>query len=114
MYADNYLRETANELRFIRHEGMIEGVDVQLNYSNLYLSGYDIIFEQLYTLGNLYFNYSHQMDLNSQLEFNVSVSGGPNVINSPSVTQKYAFSTSASYTYEMTDRLVTLLSDSFS
>ena len=113
MYADNYLRETVNEVRFIRHEGFIAGADVQLNYQNNYESNHGILLEQFYTLGNLYLDFSHQMDLNSQLSFNISVSGGPNILSDHSVTQQYLLNTAAGYSYELTDRIVTSLSDSF-
>ncbi len=115
MYAANYLMETTNEYRFLRQEGLKAGINIQFNYQNSYAS-YAFpkkIYEQLYTLGNAYLNYSHQLNLNSQLSFNLSLSGGPNIISNPVLRQQYALTASAGYSYELTDRFVATLNNSF-
>lgn len=115
MYADNYLRETVNEIRFMRLEGLIAQIGLQLNYQNNYESiAIFKISEQLYTLANLYLAYSHQMDLNSQIGFNISLSGGPNVLANPKFRQQYYIVTGINYDYEITDRLVASINNSFS
>ena len=114
MYADNYLRETVNEVRFIRHEGIILGADIQFNYQNSY--GTDVlpkIQEEFYTLGNVYLNYSHQLNLDSQINFNISASGGPNILKDGFTSQEYSLNAAAGYNYEITDRLVTSINNSF-
>ena len=115
MYADSYLKETVNEVRFIRQEGMIAGVEAQFNYGNYYNSSAPnkIVSEEFYAMGSAYIFYSHQMDLNSQINFSISTSGGPNVINNPVIRQQYSLQASARYSYELTDRLVTTISDSY-
>ncbi len=76
-YADSYVREVPGELRFVRNEGIVGGVNLQLSYNNSYYSQtFPKINEQFYTLVNGYVNFSHQMDLNSQVSFNLSLSGG--------------------------------------
>jgi len=70
-YADSYIREVPGELRFARNEGMVTGVNLQISYNNNYYS-YAPINEQLYTLGNAYLDYSHQLNLNSQVSLNLS------------------------------------------
>ena len=115
MYADNYLRETVNEVRFIRHEGIILGADIQFNYQNSYVSNIlPKIQEEFYTLGNVYVNYSHQLNLDSQINFNISASGGPNILKDGFTSQEYSLNAAAGYNYEITDRLVTSINDSFS
>ena len=115
MYADEYLRETTKEIRFLRQEGFMSGINFQLNYQNYYsvVSGGQSLTEQLFTLGNAYLTYSHQLNLNSQISFNVSISGGPNLLAKPSVRQQYSLGANAGYNYELTDRLVTSLNNSF-
>ncbi len=115
MYAANYLMETTNEYRFLRQEGLKAGINIQFNYQNSYVS-YAFpqkIEEQLYTLGNAYLNYSHQINLNSQFSFNLSLSGGPNILSNPVLKQQYSLTAGAGYNYELTDRLVVTLNNSF-
>ncbi len=113
-YADLYIREVPGELRFVRNEGIVGGVNLQLSYNNSYYSqAFPKINEQFYTLVNGYVNFSHQMDLNSQVSFNLSLSGGPNLIKNSTVKQEYFVNAEAGYDYELTDRLVASLNDGF-
>lgn len=116
LYADSYLKETLNEVRFLRREGFWTGINAKINYNNNYSSrsqnGF-ILNEQLFTLANFYAEYSHQLNLKSQINFKLSLSGGPNVLNNPSVSQKYSISASAGYNYELTDRLLISSIDQF-
>lgn len=115
MFSDNYLRESVNEVRFLRNEGLVAGVNLQLNYQNNYQAstGYHYLSEQLFTLGQAYVIYSHQMNLNSQLNFNLSLSGGPNVLANPMEKQLYSLISALGYNYELTDRLVASISNTF-
>jgi len=108
MFADNYLRESVNEVRFLRNEGFVAGLNLQLNYQNYYQaqSGSYYLSEQLFALGQAYVIYSHQLNLNSQLNFNLSLSGGPNVLANPMEKQLYSLISALGYNYELTDRLV--------
>jgi hypothetical protein len=113
-YADSYIREVPGELRFNRNEGIVGGVNLQLSYNNTYNSGlFSPISEQLFTLATAYFDYSHQLDLNSQLRFDASLSAGPNLVKDSPVKQEYVFNADAGYDYELTDRIVVSLSDIF-
>lgn len=107
-----------NELRFSRNEGLIGGVNLRFNYDNAYYSdnpsnGFPAVSEQFYTLANGYVTYSHQLNLNSRINFNVSLSGGPNVIRNSAVRQEYVAAATLGYNYELTDRLVTSISNAF-
>ena len=116
MYAANYLMETVNEIRFMRQEGFITGIDLQFNYLNNYDAStyynYSLT-EQLFMLVNAYVNYSTQLNLNSQLNFGISVSSGPNVLAKPSGKQKYYLNSGIGYNYELTDRIVTSIGNTF-
>lgn len=72
-YADSYLREVLNEVRFIRNEGLELSLSLKLDYYNNYAS-FSGITEKFYTLLNGSLIYSHQLNLNSQLSFNMSLS----------------------------------------
>jgi hypothetical protein len=113
-YADSYLREVPGELRFSRNEGVVAGIDLQVSYNNNYTS-YDTppINEQLYTLGNAYVNYSHQLNLNSQVIFNFSLSGGPSVTKNSVVRQEYIVGAEVGYDYELTDRIIASIDNAF-
>jgi hypothetical protein len=113
-YANSYLRETPGELRFQRNEGAVGGVGLQFVYTNHYNSNASPkISEQFLVLANAYIHYSHQLNLSSQAVFSASVSGGPNVIQSPTVRQYYAATARLGYSYELTDRLVTTVDNRF-
>lgn len=115
-YADSYLREVPNELKFMRNEGVVYGIQLNVAYSNTYGSANSYPFgisEQLMTLGNAYVEFSHQLNLNSQLNFNVSLSGGPNLSGNPQVWQEYDVSAGIRYDYELTDRVVVSADNSF-
>lgn len=116
MYADAYLRETTNEIRFLRQEGFMTGINLQFNYHKYYSApdNFYLFPEQFFTMGNVYLTYSHQLNLNSQVNFDVSVSGGPNVLEKPAIWQEYLLTANAGYNYELTDRLVASLKDGFS
>lgn len=111
-YADSYIREVPGELRFSRNEGIVTGLNIQIDYTNNYYSP-STIREQLYLMGNAYVNYSHQLDLNSQASFDLSFSGGPNLVENSAVKQEYVLSANAGYDYELTDRIVVSSFDLF-
>ena len=105
MYADAYLREAMSEVRFFRQEGLITGINLQLRYYNYYEYP-TVLNENLNLLANPYLMYSHQLSLNSQLSFNLILSGGP-VLTKPSyIKQNYTINAILGYDYELTDRLV--------
>ncbi|MCL4540092.1 MAG: hypothetical protein M1378_10945 [Bacteroidetes bacterium] len=115
-YADSYIREVPNELRFMRDEGIVGGINFQLGYGNSYGSA-DVspegMVEQLLALGNAYLDFSHQLNLNSQVNFSISLSAGPNLTKNPQFRQQYETSVGVGYDYELTDRMVTSVSESF-
>ncbi len=115
MYSSSYLMETLNEIRFLRQEGCMGGFNLQFNYQNTFQSNGNShqIDEEFFTLGNVFIMYSHQLNLNSQVNINLSVSAGPNVIAQPEARQFYSLDAGAGYNYELTDRLVTSLSEQF-
>lgn len=115
-YADSYLREVPDELRFMRREGAVAGVQLQLQYGNEFLTTFPGVWnlrEGLYTMANFYAQYSHQLDLNSQLSFSASVSGGPDVLKDSPFKQQYSVSGKIGYAYELTDRVVLGAYDDF-
>ncbi len=115
-YADSYIREVPGELRFMRNEGLVGGLNVQMNYLNNYYSQNPVpnrIAEQFFALGNVYVNLSHQLDLNSQYYLNASLSGGPNLVKDSPVKQQYEVTASIGYAYELTDRLVVSANEGF-
>ena len=144
-YSDSYLKEVLSEVRFVRNEGLETSFNLQVNYQNQYqyqrqyllINNYDsnyyssyyypvndgpFINEQLYMLLNGSLAYSHQLNLNSQLNFNLSLSGGPNLIhNSDSynfpgnknIKQEYSFNCGIGYNYELTDRIVAAINNNF-
>ena len=115
MYASSYLMETLNEIRFLRQEGYRTGINLQLDYQNIYSANNNDhqLEEEFYTLGNAYINFSHQLNLCSQISINLSVSAGPNVLANPTIKQMYALNAGTGYKYELTDRIVTSLNDNF-
>ncbi len=115
MYSSAYLMESLNEIRFLRQEGCMAGFNFQFNYQNTYQANGDNhqIDEEFFTLGNVYLKYSHQLNLNSQVNFNLSLSAGPNVIAHPESKQFYSLDAGAGYNYEITDWLVASVSDQF-
>ena len=112
MYAGSYLRESLNEVRFFRQEGLIAGLNLQLKYSNIY--EYPLIIMEDLTLGfNPYFTFSHQLNLNSQFNFSASFTGGPVISKHSSTRQNYAITVLAGYKYELTDRMVCTIDNNF-
>ena len=112
MYGNAYLKEINNELRFERYEGYNFGVYLQIAYSNYFFNQpyyANSINESTFICGNIYFNYSHQMNLNSQLSGNFSLAGGPNLTKDGITKQKYELLAGVKYDYELSDRLVTSL-----
>ena len=105
MYADAYLREALNEIRFFRQEGLIAGLNFQLQYSNRYEYP-SILSENLNILANPYLEYSHQLNLKSQISLKISLSGGPVLTEHSATKQSYMINTNVGYNYELTDRLV--------
>jgi len=103
-YADSYIRETLSEITIIRNEGFETSANIKLNYNNIYESTWPIN-EQFYTLLNGSMAYSHQLNLNSQISANLSLSGGPNVLANPVIRQSYFFIAGLGYDYEITDRV---------
>ncbi|RJP67416.1 MAG: hypothetical protein C4539_10195 [Ignavibacteriales bacterium] len=114
MYGSNYLMESLNEIRFSRYEGIIGGVNLQLNYENNFNSEFSRISEQFFGLANAFAEYSHQMNLNSQLRSRLSLSGGPSITKNSEVKQKYLLEAFVGYYYELTDRIVTSATDNLS
>ena len=116
MYADAYLRESVNEVRFLRSEALMAGLNLRAQYQNQYTastgSGFHIS-EQFLTLGEAYFIYSHQLNLNSQLNIGMTINGGPNITKHPIERQQYLIAGNAGYHYELTDRLVASLNNAF-
>ncbi len=113
MYGSNYLMEALEEIRFYRYEGNIIGLNFQLNYENNYYSEFSKIDEQFFALGNAFVEFGHQMNLNSQLRGRLSLSGGPNITKNSEVKQKYLVEAFVGYYYELTDRIVTSITDNF-
>ena len=113
-YGSYYLSEVLNEVRLRRNEGITTGLNITADYNNNVLpaSGY-INPEQFNLLANVYFNLSHQLNLNSQVRFNLSLSGGPNVIKNSYNRQQYLIQSTLGYDYEITDKIVTSVSDEF-
>ncbi len=118
-YADSYLREVPNELRFIRNEGLIGGFGFGIDYySMLRVDGGPTpdryLDEEFTAAGNVYVKYSHQLDLNSQLRFEISADGGPNLKERADIRQRYDLNFVTGYDYELTDRVVASLLNTFS
>ena len=118
MYAASYLRQVPNELRFMRNEGLIGGIGVGIDYSNQYYSAQihppnGISIEQFLAIGNAYVNYSHQLDLNSQVRFDIAANGGPNLTRHQTLGQQYALNADLGYDYELTDMIVVSAENSF-
>lgn len=117
-YAYSYLREVPGELRFMRNEGFVTGVGIGLQYyNNYYSASYGSagprINEQLVASGNVYVNFSHQLNLNSQVWFDVGASGGPNLTKHQDLKQNFELKASVGYDYELTDRIVVSASNYF-
>jgi hypothetical protein len=114
-YGSSYLREVTSEIRFARSEGIRTGLNIMLNYDDSYSTNAGLFDpEHFYTLGNVYFNLSHQLNLNSQVQFSLSLSGGPNMTENSIVKQEYIISSNLGYAYEITDRIVATINNSFS
>lgn len=113
IYGSNYLMESLDEIRFNRYEGIIAGLNFQLNYENNFHSEFPSIDEQFFTLANVFVEFGHQLNLNSQLRGRLSLSGGPNITKNSEVKQKYSVETFIGYYYELTDRVVTSITDNF-
>ncbi len=112
-YGMLYLQETPNEYRFLRFEGLQTGINARLNYYNYYSSGSSWIQEQFMILGNVYLDYRHQLNLNSQIRATLNLSGGPNVTKPLYVKQRYDTNLVLEYDYELTDRIVASAQNSF-
>lgn len=115
-YADSYIREVPDELRFMRNEGIVGGVNIGVGYSNSYSSAAASVShtnELLLAEGEAYLEFSHQLDLDSQFDFNISLAGGPTLTRNAWMSQQYAVNAGAGYDYELTDRLVTSINESF-
>jgi len=111
-YGSNYLREVLNEVRFMRSEGITSGINITMDYNSYFQSNSGFpVSEQFNILGNAYLNLSHQLNLNSQFKFNLSLSGGPNVIKKANNIQEYLIQSAIEYDYEITDRIVTTFSN---
>jgi hypothetical protein len=141
-YSDSYIKEVLSEVRFVRNEGLESSFNFQINYQNMYqyqkrnlqVFAYDtnyylqnnygpFIDEELYLFLNGSVSYSHQLNLNSQLNFNLSLSGGPNLIRNgdkydlpqnKNIKQEYSFTFGTGYNYELTDRLIATVNNNFS
>jgi hypothetical protein len=112
MYAAAYLQEAVNELRFFRQEGLETGLNLQLNYLNNYFYGSPLN-ERLTLLLNPYIEFSHQLNLDSQINFGLSLSGGPVLTAHSILKQYYTIDLNAGYSYELTDRVIASASNDF-
>ena len=113
-YGSSYLREVPNEIRFLRNEGIMTGCKIMISYDHDYSAYFDVFDpEHLNILGNVYLNLSHQLNLNSQFRYSLSLSGGPNVSKDSYYRQKYIIQSTIGYNYEITDKIVTSVSDAF-
>lgn len=121
-YALNYLQEVPTENRFIRYEGSYAGLDATLRYSSSY--GFANSFEvsnqpyswtsraeQSTLLLGIYYSYSHQLNLDSQLGISVVLNGGPGLSELYTVKQEYNAALNLKYDFELTDRLVVSLNN---
>jgi len=94
-------------------EGITTGINITMDYNNYLRSNSGApVSEQFNILGNAYFNLSHQLNLDSQLRFNLSLSGGPNVAKNSNDKQEYIIQSAIGYDYEITDKIVTSFSNS--
>ena len=115
-YADSYLREIPGELRFMRNEGVLAGLNLQMEYDNTFneaAPGRYVLYEEFFAMANAYLQYSHQLNLNSQLSFSVDFSGGPNLVKDSPTKQQYVAGANIGYDYGLTDRIVASVSNSF-
>jgi hypothetical protein len=114
-YASSYIREIPNEIRFTRNEGITTGLNLMINFDNqFYAEGFEHYGpDHLFTLGNVYLNISHQLNLNSQVRFSLSLSGGPNLTKNSDINQEYIINSTMGYDYEITDRIVASVSNTF-
>jgi|ERR1035437_4322800 hypothetical protein len=53
------------------------------------------------------------MNLNSQINLGLSLSGRPNILKNPDARQQYSLVADIGYNYELTDRLVASLNNTF-
>jgi hypothetical protein len=116
-YGSTYLHEIPNEIRFLRREGFQASINMQLYYDNYYLStiaNAGGISEYLSAQLNANFEYSHQLNLNSQIRTSLSLSGGPNLAESSIINQEFGSTLNIGYDYELTDRFVMSLNNAFS
>ncbi len=108
-YANSYLREVLNEVRFYRREGILVYLNFALDYYN-YFSKNQIpssnLVEEFDAKIKFGLSGSKQLGLNSQIWADFTAAGGPNVLKSPSLRQEYNFLLKVGYDYELTDRLV--------
>ncbi|MFA7420443.1 MAG: hypothetical protein WCZ90_12230 [Melioribacteraceae bacterium] len=107
-YGNSYIREIPNEIRFERYEGIQVGIKFGLEYFN-YFSKYENsrwLSESFYLKSNPYVTYSHQLDLYSQVSFNLSLSMGPSVNKNTDIKQSYLLTYDVGYDRELTDRFV--------
>lgn len=125
VYATNYLQEVPGELRFLRYEGSYFGFEFLIRYTNSYVfsnSFSDLYYSLSHTsktdqtdlaLG-IFYSFSHQLSLKSQLGFDISLNGGPINSNSTPVKQIVNAALNLKYDFELTDRLVASLNNQLS
>lgn len=104
-YASAYLHEVPKEIRFLRRQGLIVNLFAQVDYQNIFYKNSDRV-ENLFLKPGLQFELSHQLTLDSQIEFSVLAKGGPNLTGHPDIKQEYDLNALLRYSYELTDRLV--------
>lgn len=108
-YASAFLHEVPRELRFIRNEGFLINFFSRIDYENdfrkstYYTSDRT---ENFYLMPGIELVYSTQLNLFSQLNFQVKANGGPNLTEKSEFKQKYYIRSEIGYSYELTDRLV--------
>ncbi|MDP2037904.1 MAG: hypothetical protein Q8L04_11015 [Ignavibacteria bacterium] len=107
-YGSSYIREIPNEVRFERYEGIQVGIRFGLEYDNDFWKNEKNrqLRETFYLKGNPYLNYSHQLDLYSQVSFNLSLSLGPSINKNNDIKQSYLLTYDIGYDRELTDRFV--------
>lgn len=113
-YGSSYIREIPSEMRFERYEGLRVGIKFGLQYFNYfwksrytsYNSNNRSLSESFFIKAYPYLEYSHQLDLYSQISFNGSLSMGPSINKNTDVKQTYALTYDIGYTRELTDRFV--------
>jgi hypothetical protein len=111
-FIESYLQHAQNDIRFMRNEGFETSLNLQMNYHNRNEWSYYIT-KQLYTLLNGRLDFSHQLNLKSQINFTMGLSGGTNILTDSEYKQYYDFSAGLGYDYELTEKLLIIVQNKF-